>query len=286
MQSYRLQNTVRSAGELDHESLLQLIHFETFVHRHLDWIAPLDWIHRPPFLVAEKMQRIIGALSCPIDPPGIAWIRLFGVVADFELEQAWELLWCEAVKMLMTLGRPTVAALSLTEWFTELLLNSGFKIDTNVVFLSWSRNFAKMPDITLKNIRLMNFSDLEQVARVDALAFAPLWTNSQYMLEAAYRQSAISTVATNDEHQIVGYQISTAGPLGGHLARLAVLPEEQGRYIGKALVTDVLSRFGAQDIDRVSVNTQENNPVSLNLYKKLGFNYTGESYPVLKYNLG
>ena len=84
---------------------------------------------------------------------------------------------------------------------------------------------------------------------------------------------------------MAGYQISTSTPMGGHLARLAVLPENQDHGIGKALLVDLLSQFARRGIVKVTVNTQADNLSSLNLYHKLGFHLTGEEYPVYQLNL-
>ena len=130
----------------------------------------------------------------------------------------------------------------------------------------------------------MTFDDLPMVEKIDAAAFGEIWRNSYDSVELSFRQSALATVA-EEEAGINGYQISTASPMGGHLARLAVLPENQSRGIGYALVRDTLDQFERRGALRVTVNTQEENLVSLSLYAKLGFRLTGEKYPVYQFDL-
>jgi ribosomal-protein-alanine N-acetyltransferase len=101
------------------------------------------------------------------------------------------------------------------------------------------------------------------------------------MLETAFQQATIATVA-EDEDGIIGYQISTAGSSGGHLARLAVHPKVQGRGIGYALARDMLSQFYRRGALKVSVNTQIENEASLALYQKVGFRQTGEVYSLFE----
>jgi ribosomal protein S18 acetylase RimI-like enzyme len=103
-------------------------------------------------------------------------------------------------------------------------------------------------------------------------------------LEIAFRQSAIATVAEING-SIAGYQISTSTQAGGHLARLAVHPEYQGRGIGYGLVLDMLSQFRRRGAHAVTANTQHDNLVSLSLYQKAGFERTGEEYPLFEYDL-
>jgi ribosomal-protein-alanine N-acetyltransferase len=122
------------------------------------------------------------------------------------------------------------------------------------------------------------------VEQVDNTAFDPLWRNSLSALRRAFAQAALATVAVIAD-EIVGYQISTANPLGGHLARLAVLPELHGRGIGQGLVTDMIQKLSQRGIRTISVNTQNDNHISLTLYKKIGFNETGEIFPVYEYDV-
>lgn len=279
---------IRPAKDQDHHRLVNLIHFESHVHRHLDWLAPLDWIDHTPFLVAEQDDHLAGVLSCPVEPPQVAWVRLFAVVGEKDPRGIWRAMWSEALELLSNDGQPRLAALPLQQWFIDLLRAEGFHQVTNVVFLMWQGGAAssRLPSAEILpasiSIRPMVEADIPAVADLDAAAFDPLWSNSAVLLEAALRQSAVATVA-EDSQGIVGYQISTLSHLGGHLARLAVAPQRQGQRIGYSLLMDLLNAFTARGVQRISVNTQENNPISLRLYHRLGFRLTGEIYPVLEY---
>lgn len=277
------QLTIRPVKDFDQHRLVNLIHFESHVHRHLDWLAPLDWVDQAPFIVAEQDGHLAGVLSCPQEPPGVAWVRLFGAVSEREPLSIWRSLWPEALYYLRQAGNPTIAVLPLHEWFIDLLLQEGFVETTQVVFLMWQNNH-RLPEFNPPpvTIRPMQPEDVPEVAEVDTQAFAPLWRNSAILLNAALTQSAIATVV-EDAQGIIGYQISTASPLGGHLARLAVMPRAQGQHIGSALLVDLLRQFEQRGVHRVSVNTQENNLVSLRIYQRLGFVRTEEAYPVLEY---
>jgi ribosomal-protein-alanine N-acetyltransferase len=281
-----VHSLIRTATPDDYSRLARLVHLDTvYVHRHLDWRAPLDWIGEAPFLLLEEDGEIVAALACPVNPPGVAWIRLFAVASSYPLESAWDELWPEAYTYLSQAQAPvSVAALPLRPWLHLLLERSLFNETCQVVMLSWSRQPipAVQHDAGLC-IRPMNLDDLSAVQTVDRCAFSPLWQNTQSCLELAYRQAAIATVAEQDG-QMVGYQISTSTPMGGHLARLAVVPEKQDHGIGKAMLIDLLSQFARRGIFKVTVNTQIDNMSSLNLYRKFGFKLTGEEYPV--YQLG
>ncbi len=277
--------SVRSATEHDRQPLANIIHFESRVHRHLDWRAPLDWIGEEPFLVAVHDGSIQAALACPPDPVEVAWIRLFAVASTYPPEAAWRALWPVAHDLLAQHTGISVAAIPLQQWFQTLLDKSDFFRSHDVVLLSWQRG-TPIPAARPLGIRIrpMMFDDLAMVVKIDGAAFGPVWRNSYDSVDLSFRQSALATVAEDDEG-IKGYQISTASPMGGHLARLAVLPQAQGRGIGYALVRDTLDQFERRGALRVTVNTQEENLVSLSLYAKLGFRLTGEKYPVFQYDI-
>jgi ribosomal protein S18 acetylase RimI-like enzyme len=281
----QIKLSVRSAKDSDRQHLANIIHFETRIHRHLDWRAPLEWIGHEPFLVAESDGNIIAALACPPDPVEVAWIRLFAVASPYAPLDAWNGLWSTARDLLIQTKGVTVAAIPLQQWFQSLLDQSNFYQSHNVVLLSWQRG-SPIPAARYSSvrIRLMTFDDLHEVARIDGLAFGTIWRNSYDSVELSFRQSALATIAEDDEG-IKGYQISTASPMGGHLARLAVLPDMQGKGIGYALVRDALDQFERRGALRVTVNTQEENLVSISLYGRLGFRMTGEKYPVYQYDL-
>jgi ribosomal protein S18 acetylase RimI-like enzyme len=131
----------------------------------------------------------------------------------------------------------------------------------------------------------MQDADMPAVAQVDLAAFGQFWHNTESALQSARLQCAIATVA-EDDSGVIGYQLSTKNPLGAHLARLGVKPEAQGRGVGSVLVSHLIQSLGISRLDRLSVNTQEDNAASLALYKKIGFVRTGEHFPVFVYPIG
>lgn len=282
----RFKLSVRTATPEDRQKLANLIHFEIYVHRHLDWRPPLDWIGHQPYLLAEQNDKILAALACPPDPPKVAWLRLFAASSEISVRRAWEALWPEAHSQLLeTPGLKRIAAIPLQNWFHNLLAESDFQETHRVVMLNWepgrqaSRAPASLPpELT---IRPMNFDDLVWVEKIDESSFGSVWQNSQESLELAFRQAAVATVV-EEAGRLIAYQISTPTPMGGHLARLAVHPDLQGLGIGYALVCDMQSQFERRGAQTVSVNTQQDNYVSLSLYEKAGFRRTGEEYPVFQ----
>jgi ribosomal protein S18 acetylase RimI-like enzyme len=275
---------IRQVRQADERQISNLVQFGTYVHQHLDWCQPVEWIGHQPYVVAEWNYGLLAALACPPDPENIAWIRLFAVNSIITVQEAWAALWASVCEQLASRNM-TIAAIPVREWFQGILESSLFEHTNDVVMLKWER-FTSNPclDEPVYKIRGMKFEDLSAVREVDNQAFAPLWQNSKGLLEVAWTKSAISTVAETQEG-ILGYQISTASPLGGHLARLAVLPKWQGQGVGYALIQHLLHLFNLWGTLRVTVNTQTDNAASLALYEKVGFQRTNETYPVYQLNL-
>ena len=279
MKRERIKNwIVRAALNQDRKQIANLIHFEPHIHRHLDWRQPLDFIEDNAFIVIEENSRIIAALLCPRIQPQVSWIRLFAVASGYSLEETWNDLW---IRLLTDLpSKHPVVSMPLQDWYKRLLEDYSFEHKHDVIMLSrYGTNLPKSNPMDKFNIRRMNQDDISEVCSVDNTAFKPIWQHSEDDIRNAYQQSVIATVAEGSDG-IIGYLISTKGPMGGHIARLAVLPDSQSKGIGYCLVRDTLERFTTRGVFQITVNTQTDNISSLALYEKMGFVKTGESYPV------
>lgn len=281
---YRL--SIRQVSSNDIQKLANLIHFETYVHRHLDYRPPLDWVGEKPFYILQDRNDILGALACPPDPPRVAWIRLFAASNLISPEEAWASLWPEALEYLSENTQANrVAIIPLHHWLDNLALSSGFIPTHRIVMLRRESDSGSLIDESSQaSIRSMTLDDIHAVQLVDEASFVPVWQNSQPCLEHAFRQAALATVAEING-QIIGYQITTPTPQGGHLARLAVIPENQCQGIGLSLLNDVLRHFTQRGARNVTVNTQADNAASLALYHKVGFQFTGEEYSVFELDI-
>jgi len=271
---------IRPAVPQDQHQIANLMFFESHVHRHLDWRAPLEWLGSPFYWVAEENGRVLAALACPQDPERVAWVRLFAHAKQLSLDDAWAELWNAAQKDIEQQGGATVALIAMHQWLSDLLIKNGFSNTQNIIMLKWEgTDVPEQPLVGDVTIRSMQSSDLPVVAELDAAAFMPLWQNPLDALEKALPQATSATVV-EDGQGLVGYQISTANPFGAHLARLAVRPDAQRRGLGSLIVTDLICRLKDKNVARLTVNTQSDNHASLALYEKMGFVITGEKFPV------
>jgi ribosomal protein S18 acetylase RimI-like enzyme len=241
----------------------------------------MDWIGQQPFLVETIQQQIQSVFLAAPEVPEVTWVRLFCARDAQSVESSWGRILAKAIENLKTMGIKKLAALGSSAWFINLLSNSSFSHSNDIVMLEMVG--ASPPPVKIPpeiEIRLTRDDDLRQVYEIDQAAFKPLWQNSVAGLARAISQHGFSTVA-EVQGQIVGYQISTCFGIG-HLARLAVHPEHQGKQVASALVSDLFSRFASQLIAHVTVNTQADNWPSLAIYQKFGFQKTGEVIPVFE----
>jgi ribosomal protein S18 acetylase RimI-like enzyme len=272
----------RPAELRDRQILSNLTFFQTHAHRHLDWRHPLDWLGSPYFWLIEEDGRALATLACPPDPPGVAWVRLFAYGGAAPALEAWSALWNLARGEISRRGGALVGVIAMQDWMRDLMARTEFDWIHNIVMLEWRGRpilQRSLPDgLTL---RAMTVSDLPAVEQVDADAFAPLWRISLDNLQRALSQSVSATVIES-QGRILGYQLSTGKPTGAHLARLSVRKEAQGFGLGAALVSDLIGQLRRRGATLLSVNTQNDNHISLALYQKMGFVRTGEEYPVFR----
>lgn len=276
---------IRPVDINDHQQLSNLIFFETHIHRHLDWRSPLEWLGAPFYWALDEGGRITAALACPPETKGIAWVRLFVYAGRWSAESAWNMLWSTAQDQIAQAGGAKVAAIVMQPWFGNVLDSNGFENRQQVVMLEWRYPSRGWDDAGGVRVRRMEDADLPEVEKLDAASFVPLWQNPLESLRRAFAQALVATVAENEQGDIVGYQLSTGGAGRAHLARLAVHPSTQGRGVGRALLGNLFTRLVPGGYSRITVNTQSDNEVSLNLYQKMGFNRTGEQYPVYTFDI-
>jgi ribosomal protein S18 acetylase RimI-like enzyme len=272
----------REATPADRHKLEGLLRDAPQSHNHLDWNPPYDWLGKHPFQLAFAGEALIGALAAPPDLPGVAWIRLAAVADGYPTEPVLDTLWEASQDSFRELITRQVNCMIMEAWMLPYLERWGFKALTQVVILKRMHSEPLPPLPASANdieIRPARSTDLNRIAFVDNAAFEAPWQYSRTVIQQAISQCSRATVALLNE-EIVGYEISSGGRHGGHLARLAVLPSTQGLGIGRLLVRRMVEHFERKGALAVTVNTQIDNMASLAVYNAMGFALTGERYSV------
>lgn len=280
-----IQNSIAPLVSTDHNKVIQIFRNMPRQHSHLDWHSLAEWLEKPELRCwtashQGSLEAVLGATLCESgNGPRAAWLR-------FAIPPAWGArngvfaeLWQALAAELRGEGVEVIGLLDIDEWMGRYARRWGFDQTNAVVTLRRASQVVPEPLPIDASLRGWSLRDLDATVRVDTTAFEPLWRYNQQDIAAAAQQ-AVTFIVVEVEREIVAYQLSTRYAGSGHLARLAVLPEYQGRKYGGALVNQMLRFFLARNIDTVTVNTQADNTQSQRLYRRFGFELTGHRVPV------
>lgn len=205
---------------------------------------------------------------------------------------------------------------SRDKWPIKPLIAGGFEMIETVENFELSRVTRRwrsaadehrcLEEETNVDLRVATPSDIEEIARLDALAFDPHWhfgvaqmdnLASHHRVYVAVAKADLTDLTDNNvqDQTIVGYTALSQPmqDLSGwrasrtmHLARIATHPAARGMGIGRYLLLDVMKHAYESRADTIMLNTQAHNVRSQALYKRYGFRRIGTSFRVLMKNLG
>lgn len=263
-------------------TVLDLLFYSRYIQVHLDWHETSQWLDRYPEMIAQLAwdgQRLAGCLI--LSPPlnGASWLRIVGVDYHYPTAEVLSTLWNGLKAVCQRAHIQQVAVLLINDWLEPYLSLLDMRFKEMVITLR--RAGGDLPPRNNQNLilRHASFEDLATIVAVDHCAFAPPWQLQEEEIRQALRMAASAVVAVDDE-EIIGYQISTRRHTSGHLARLGVRPEAQGRGVGAALIDHLIRNFNQRGIRAMTVNTQESNQRSQRLYFRYGFVRNGYDLPV------
>lgn len=121
---------------------------------------------------------------------------------------------------------------------------------------------------------LVNPARPEQLAallQIDHAAFPWLWWNSEEEFAAYLATPGVSLALGYDAGRAVAYIGVTSYAGWAHLDRIAVVPEAQGRGLGREALAAAIDLLTARGARRVALSTQRANVRSQRLYERFGF---------------
>lgn len=238
----------------------------------LEWWTLQEWLGQPTFLLAlDEQGRVLGLVLSIIGDGPVAWLRAIGVASDRYLRP----LLVASIESIKERGGTGLTFLGDDGWITSELRGAGFQKINQVVTLRWMGSYRPDNGPSDLTVRAAEDSDIDAILAVDQAAFTPLWWYDRDVLRRALSLAYCFDVAYRGD-DCVGYQLSTLRNKRGHIVRLATHPRWQkkgiaGRLLGTAIRT--LEDAGAAS---VTVNTQQNNQVSLHLYHRYAFQRIGQ----------
>lgn len=276
-----MDGVVRPAVSADSGPITRLLRAADFVHLHADWRLPVDWIGRPGFLLhTSGTGTVDGCLAATADPTPAAWVRVAAFATAGDLRTGLDAMLSEAEAALRDAGVTQLAWLSSADWVDARLPPAGFAhLETIETYVAtrWRMPDERLPRVSIRPVASHEFDAL---AALEVDTFEPLWRHSADALRLAWQQ-AISFDVVEWLGRIVGFQYSTRGRSdSGHLVRITVHPDVQGKAVGTALLAHAFDGYRRMGLRRVTLNTQTSNLPSQTLYHKFGFRPTGRRYPV------
>ena len=274
------QPKIRQAEEADVADILRLVEAASHVHMHADWSTVEDWLGQDLTALLVRNGVFRGFVAATLDPPPVAWLRVMaveGISANYALRKMMEGL----LPLVRVSGASQLACLAARNWVDDELPAVGFgrvgEIET------WVKRSTEFPTVRSSDVvvRKVVSADFPRLAELDRAAFDnPLWWHSAVQLERGSRQ-AISFVVAEVGGTVVGYQFSTrGGSRAAHLVRITVHPDCQGLGLGHGLLAHGFREIQRLGIKKVSLNSQVGNEPAARLYRKFGFEPTGERFTV------
>ena len=145
--------------------------------------------------------------------------------------------------------------------------------------ITYDMGIAREPWSGSDRIRLVRVdandeAAVERVTDIDQASFPWLWRNNRTEFDVYLRTPGVEVWLVEVDSEPVAYFGVTLFPEWGHLDRVAVIPEHQGRGLGLktlGLAVDTMRRRGAR---RAGLSTQRTNRRSQRLYERFGFRRT------------
>lgn len=166
-------------------------------------------------------------------------------------------------------------------WLAPPLTRVGFERREWIVSLErHPRPVADLPPCPAV-LRPVGGHDLAPLSALDHAVFeSPYQLTSGELVEFMVTTGNF-TLAEDPQMGLVGYACADVVGDTGQIIRLAVHPAARKQGIGSAMLNDALAYCQSNGAYRVTINTQESNTVSLNLYEQFGFRRVGRRVPLL-----
>lgn len=244
-----------------------------------------EYLGEDLFVVVEQTGTLVGAfLVWPDDSP-VAWVRLAVLGETLEVRGWLDLVLPPVLDGLHRRRVRELAWMDCHRWAAPYLRQYGFSAAAEVVTLiKFDRALppVQAPDV---HLRTASQEDAPEIAAVDRAAFASDWWYSEDTIRRRICASPHFTVAELSGG-VVAYADAELYLPQAHINRIAVHPSYQGHRVGTHLLRDAITAFWEKGAQRITLNTQADNHPSRRLYRRLGFQVTGERVVVWKLQLG
>ena len=125
---------------------------------------------------------------------------------------------------------------------------------------------------SLDGLRMMQESDLDQVAEIENSIYPFPWTKGIFndCLLVGY-----SCWVIQEEGKIIAYSILSTGANEGHLLTIVVAPGAQGQGYGRRMMEHIINIARERKAETVYLEVRPSNERAIKLYQLMGFNEIG-----------
>ena len=118
-------------------------------------------------------------------------------------------------------------------------------------------------------IRRMTIDDVDGVAAVEAATFPTPWSREAFVSEM--KNVAARYIVAEKAGRVIGYAGAWIILDESHITNIAVLKDERGQGIGRALTAGLMQYLSNLGAAYATLEVRRSNEVAQNLYKSLGF---------------
>ena len=277
---------VRPAQWVDRAAIHRFTENQHRVHFNLDWWSFDHWLHadRPSEAIwlAFDQQELIGLLAAPFEQSPVAWLRAMAIGNGYSADPVFTALFGQARTSLIARGAERVAVLAHPDWVRDLMQRLDFALYNEIVTMRKSdRAVSGLTRSPIAAVRPARPEDIPAIADNDRASFDTVWWHSTASLEHILKTVAHFAVAEIDD-RVVGHAFSDVYDGHGHLIRLVVHPAYLRRGIGEQLLRESLLYQNATGAHPLTLNTQIDNASSQALYRRYGYQLTGEPVRVMR----
>ncbi len=156
------------------------------------------------------------------------------------------------------------------DWLRDVLLGQGF-LPYRQLYAYDKYDFdAPTRGNQEASARPFEIRDIPALLAIDGACFEDLWRYDALSFHEIAATHPYFVVAELNG-QVVGYQFNTVDYGSGYLVRIAVHPSVNGRGVGARLMADAIAFFQQAGVERIMLNTQDDNARAHRLYEWFGF---------------
>jgi len=125
--------------------------------------------------------------------------------------------------------------------------------------------YAKIP----AELRPMETGDVDQVLEIESRVFSSPWSRASFERECV--EEASSSWVLVVDGAVVGYAVSWIVCDEVHIGNIAVVPDMQGRGLGRLLMARLLEAGAERGAVMATLEARESNTRALGLYESFAF---------------